>query len=155
MNRTPDCQGCDSLYGIMLKTCAYCGKIHDKKYDCPQKIEAVKSRQSKYDDQIKRFRQSKAWTSKSIQIRKRDLYMCQVCLRGIYDTTQKYTTREVSVHHIAGLADHYDRRLDDDNLITLCRYHHELADDGRIPASVLGRLAREQAGKETDAAAMC
>ena len=31
----------------MLKSCTYCGRIHDKKYICPQKKEALKKRQVK------------------------------------------------------------------------------------------------------------
>lgn len=34
----------------------------------------------------------------------------------------------------------YDRRLDNDNLITLCRYHHEAAERGRISRQELATM---------------
>ncbi len=81
--------------------------------------------------------------------------MCQVCVRDLYDTRNHYTTRDLSVHHIYSLAERYDLRLEDTNLITLCRYHHELADDGRIPSDVLARLAAEQEEKAGTSSVTC
>lgn len=54
----------------------------------------------------------------------------------------RYNSRRLSAHHIIPLAEDYDRRLDDDNLITLCSYHHELAERGVIPRPLLLELAR-------------
>ena len=42
-----------------------------------------------------------------------------------------------SVHHITPLTDDFDARLDDDNLISLCAYHHEQAERGEISAEEL------------------
>ena len=39
----------------------------------------------------------------------------------------------------------YDRRLDDDNLITLCRYHHEKAEKGLISRKKLLEIAQKPA----------
>ena len=50
----------------------------------------------------------------------------------------------LSVHHIIPLAADFDKRLDDDNLITLCRYHHEQAERGTIPVARLRRLAADE-----------
>jgi hypothetical protein len=50
------------------------------------------------------------------------------------------------VHHIIPLRSDYARRLDGDNLISLCRDHHEMAEAGMITRSTLQALAREQEG---------
>ena len=49
-----------------------------------------------------------------------------------YNTNYKYTYKELEAHHIIPLEEDYNKRLDGDNLITLCRYHHELAEKGGI-----------------------
>lgn len=130
----------------MLKSCKYCGKIHDRKIECRPKKEALKIYREKKDDVETRFRWTSAWKRKAEDIKKRDLYLCQVCKRELYDTEKRYNTEDLSVHHIVGLRQDYDKRLDDDNLITLCRRHHEMADDGRIPVAELREIAREQQG---------
>jgi len=47
------------------------------------------------------------------------------------------------VHHIEPIANAWDKRLEDDNLISLCRYHHELAEKGTIPAKELKSIILE------------
>jgi hypothetical protein len=44
------------------------------------------------------------------------------------------------VHHIIPLAEDYNKRLDNDNLITLCNYHHKLAEDNQIPREELQEI---------------
>ena len=119
----------------MLKTCIYCGRVHPKGFVCPHKPKT----QNKYDKQIDVFRGSSQWKSKRAHIFKRDLYMCRVCLEnGIY------CSGDLSVHHITPIASDYSRRLDDDNLITLCSYHHEAAEKGEIPSEHLRALAEHE-----------
>ncbi len=62
-------------------TCKYCG-ITTRGHICPHR----KSRQKSGDRQSDRFRKTKVWTAKSIEIRQRDKYLCQVCLRNKYNT---------------------------------------------------------------------
>lgn len=69
----------------MLKSCKYCGKIHDKKIECRQKKETLKKYREKKDDIETRFRWTSAWKRKAEMIKKRDLYLCQVCIRELYD----------------------------------------------------------------------
>ena len=109
----------------MLKSCAYCGKIHDRKYLCPEKRQAGRERQRKASDKENRFRWGRGWKQSAKEIKKRDLYLCQACIKGLKGTVRKYNSESLSVHHIAKLREDYGRRLDDDNLITLCRMHHE------------------------------
>lgn len=80
-------------------------------------------------------------------IKDRDHYLCQACLHNLDGHGVRYTTDQLEVHHIEPLIDDYDRRLDDDNLITLCRAHHEQAeqgDGGGLSRSVLHQLARRE-----------
>ena len=67
--------------------------------------------------------------------------MCQVCIR---QSEIKYNPHNLEVHHIVGLRNDYNKRLDNDNLITLCREHHEMAEAGKIDASWLLLAAKEQ-----------
>ena len=48
------------------------------------------------------------------------------------------------MHHIVPLVEDYEKRLDDDNLITLCSRHHEMAEKGDIDRRELLRIAKEQ-----------
>lgn len=131
----------------MLKSCQYCGRIHDSQYICPEKSKKIKSRQSYRTEDNKKiygFHRSQAWKDKSIETRERDSYCCQVCLRGLYDPIRKYETDGISVHHIIPIAEDWDGRLDNDILISLCRRHHEMAEAGEISRDELMRIAKEQ-----------
>lgn len=133
----------------MLKSCSTCGKLHKFNEFCPQQI---KNRQeyfkkidrTKYKNRYERtsdadkFRNTTKWRQKRTQIQKRDCYMCRYC----FLIEKKITTGE-SVHHIVPLAEDYNKRLDDGNLITLCRRHHEQAESGTISAKQLQKLIDE------------
>ena len=62
---------------------------------------------------------------------------------------RQYETDDLSVHHIEPIATAWDRRLDDDNLITLCRKHHDMAEGGMISSAELLKIAREQSERES------
>lgn len=128
----------------MLRSCPYCGRIHEKSYTCPQKQQRIAERQRKGGDRETKFRYTKAWKEKREEIRERDSYCCQLCIRGLYDPERKYETEDLSVHHIIPIAEDWDSRLDNDNLITLCRKHHEQAEASSIPRDELRGIAEEQ-----------
>ncbi|MBQ9091757.1 MAG: HNH endonuclease, partial [Anaerotignum sp.] len=67
-----------------------------------------------------------------------------ICIRGLYDPKKKFETERLEVHHIVPLKSDYNLRLEDENLITLCEKHHEMAEAGLIPANLLKRIAKEQ-----------
>jgi 5-methylcytosine-specific restriction endonuclease McrA len=117
----------------MLKTCSICGRIHDFNKVC-------KRQNIKKKTEANNFRKSNSWKEKSIRIRQRDKYLCQVCISGKYDTTYRYTYNELEGHHIVPIAEDYSKRLDDNNLITLCRYHHEMAESGAISRKELQEI---------------
>lgn len=115
-----------------LKSCKYCGRIHDSQIRCAQAQRTYGPRRSEADN----FRNTHAWQLKREDIRRRDFNLCRVCLaRGVL------TYEGLSVHHIWPLETHYARRLDDSNLITLCEADHEAAERGIIQAAELERLA--------------
>lgn len=129
----------------MLKSCTYCGRIHDTKTGCPKK-----PIRRKYDTDQNRFRSKNAWTKKSKRIRERDGYLCQVCIRKLYQTLRQYNYEQLEVHHIVPVKADYDLRLEDSNLITLCERHHSMAERGEIPAELLRQIAAEQEQKATE-----
>lgn len=122
----------------MLKACPYCKGVHPIGYVCPKKPLRKKN------DRIAAFRNSMQWQYKREHIRKRDGYMCRLCAIGYGGKPVKYNSN-VSVHHIESLAEAWDKRLDDDNLICLCsgygNTHHEQADNGEIDKELLKKLA--------------
>ena len=65
-------------------------------------------------------------------------------MRNIYGTYRQYNHENLSVHHVEPVSQEWDKRLDDGNLITLCRMHHEMAEAGEIPYEELRRIINEQ-----------
>ncbi len=89
----------------MLKSCTYCGGIHKRGQRCASKPVATK--QTTYID---RFRWSRAWKNKRAHIADRDKYLCQVCLRNLYNTQMQYNFTDLEVHHIEPIG---DKRLEE------------------------------------------
>lgn len=142
----------------MLKSCSYCGKIHDSKYICPEREEALKKRhgkkkyKSKYDvfkdTNVNNFRNTKAWQDKRNEIRQRDHNLCQICIRERYHTIKILNHESLSVHHNVPLIEDYDKRLENGNLLTVCEYHHRLCDNGTILQREVQEIIDEQEGKK-------
>ena len=133
----------------MLKSCSYCHRIHDSKHICQQKQQAINARQRRYKSNrnIDQFRNSTAWRKKREEIKDRDLHLCQICIRNLYGTVNQYTYDNLSVHHAESLEDAWDKRLDNDNLITGCDRHHEMMESGEIPKDVVLSIIKEQENK--------
>lgn len=117
----------------MLKSCKYCGRIHDSKFDCGKK-----PKRQKDPNKINKFRWTRAWREKRNQIVERDLHLCQVCKQD-----NQFTYDGLEVHHITSLEEDFDKRLDDENLITLCEEHHEEAECGDISKEYLQNILKE------------
>ena len=115
----------------MKKTCAYCGRVHEKGYICPNKPKKFKNKTKK-----DKFRSTIVWQKKRNTIAERDLWLCRICLEQGH-----LNSDSLQVHHITPLADDYSLRLEDSNLITLCPFHHEQAECGQISAEHLRELA--------------
>src|SRR5574344_1776276 len=128
---------------VMLKACQYCGKLHRYGENCPLKP----MRRSKRGTTIEHFRSTQAWQRKRADIQRRDLHLCRLCAIG-YGGKPYTFNPDVQVHHIVPMSDDWDSRLDSDNLICLCPYHHELAECGKIPRDYLRELAVTPVPKE-------
>ena len=126
----------------MLKTCTYCGRVHDSAYVCHSKATA----QSKYpkDTQASKLRSTSRWQKTRDRVRQRDHNVCQLCLRNYPGTIRPYETEGLSVHHIIKIEEDETKAFDEDNLITLCRIHHEMAEEKKIPRGELLKIARNE-----------
>jgi 5-methylcytosine-specific restriction endonuclease McrA len=92
-----------------------------------------------------RLRSRYAWTKKAKQIKDDANGLCEVCkAQGVY------TYDGLEVHHIQKLKDNPNGLLEDDNLITLCVYHHKQADDGEIDVEYLKKLVKVRRGLVND-----
>ena len=69
--------------------------------------------------------------------------MCLAQSEGL--SRNKINVDNLSVHHIEPLHENWERRLDDENLITLCPRHHEMAERGHIKRDYLHALAHMNA----------
>lgn len=123
----------------LLKSCKWCGRIHDTHYDCGKKPPPQKKM-----TYVDRFRSSRKWREKREQIRHRDKGLCQICIRNLYGTDRQYNYEYLSVHHAIPIEADYEKRLDDDNLLTVCGMHHEMCESGKIPYEVVKEIIDEQ-----------
>ena len=113
-----------------LKSCSKCGRIHPRGYICNKGRINANTEESK-------LRSKYAWTKKAKQIKADAMGLCEVCrAQGLY------TYDGLEVHHITKLSEDPGGLLDDDNLITLCVYHHKQADAGKIDAEYLKKLVK-------------
>lgn len=128
----------------MLKSCKYCGKIHEKSYICPRK-----PARRKRDGSASEFRNSNAWKKKRERIKERDLYLCQICVRNLYGAKVPYNGKDLSVHHAESLEENFSKRLDDENLLTVCERHHRMAEKKIIPVGVIKEIIRQQEMKNS------
>lgn len=117
-----------------LKSCSKCGKIHARGFKCNVGRVYGKTSENK-------LRSSYAWTKKAKQIKDDANGLCEICrAQGLY------TYEGLEVHHITKLREDPSGLLDDDNLITLCVYHHKQADDGELDADYLRELVKVRQG---------
>lgn len=127
---------CGFLYleNYMLKSCPYCGRIHDNSFDCGKKPKRISRRHESEEG-----RYTRAWRKKAALVKAECHYLCEYCL-----SKGRYTYEGLSVHHIVKLRERPDLLLDDNNLVCLCGRCHALADDGGIPAEDLRKLAKKR-----------
>ena len=124
-------------------------RIHNSKHICKQRQVAINDRQRRYKTgrEIDKFRSSSEWQSKREEIKERDQYLCQVCIRNLYGTVNQYTYNNLSVHHAEPLESAWEKRLDNDNLITGCDMHNEMMESGEIPRDEVLNIIKEQENK--------
>ena len=123
----------------MLVSCSYCGRIHPKNYDCGKRPQRIR-----YNTDAVKFRNTTSWQKKSREIRERDNFLCQCCIREMPGTFRRYEYDNCSVHHNVPLSEDLSRGLDNANLITLCSVHHEMAERGEITRGAIQAIINEQ-----------
>lgn len=100
------------------KFCQNCGKKIEFNKNCDCK-DSNKLKREYYQNNKEehKFLNSKVWKNKRKYIIERDGHSCQRCLSkfGIINA------KNLQVHHIKSRKDFPKLRLDDDNLITLCK----------------------------------
>ncbi|MDK2829190.1 MAG: 5-methylcytosine-specific restriction enzyme [Clostridium butyricum] len=121
----------------MLKSCSKCGRVHEHNYKC-NAITRVNS-----GSISNKFRNTQAWKKKRKIVFDRDKGLCQLCIRKLYDTYGRIYNNSIEVHHIEPIVEEYELRLDEGNLISLCVYHHKMADRGQIPREELKNIIKE------------
>jgi len=122
----------------MLKSCKYCMRIHDSKFDCGKKPQRKKLSTDK-----NKFRWSRTWREKRNQIAERDKYLCQLAIR---ENPPRYIYSDLEVHHIIPIEEDWDLRLEDSNLITLSEQYHEKAERNEISRGYLQDILKELHG---------
>ncbi len=118
----------------MYKACSRCGRVHKFGEICPDK------RKRFYQStEERKLRSLNKWKEKSLEIRERANYLCEVCRDNnifVYDN--------IEVHHITKIKDDSSLMFDNENLICLCQEHHKQADRGQIDSDYLRDLARKR-----------
>lgn len=114
----------------MLRSCKYCGKIVEEYHICH-----YKPKYEKKDKEIVKFRNSKEWKQKRDEIRQRDKNLCRYCL-----SKNRLVYNQIEVHHIIPIKMNFELKLNDNNLISLCRMCHEDAEVGKILKEELKKI---------------
>ena len=78
-------------------------------------------------------------------IKERDGYMCQWCLKN----EGHINLTKLEVHHIVPLIEDRELALEPSNLITLCRYHHEQAEKGKISRKDIRALVKAEGSADS------
>ena len=118
----------------MKKSCSRCGRIHNINHRCY----ANSKNYCQQNPETRKFRNSTAWKNKAQEIKERDKYLCQVCLKN-----NIFNYKELSVHHIQPVAENEALRLENSNLITLCDQHHKECEKGKIPRQEQQKIVDE------------
>ncbi|HBJ2612659.1 TPA: HNH endonuclease [Clostridium botulinum] len=109
------CPGCGKLIDYYSRYCIDCSN----KYKEKNKIRHKQYKANRTDKKEQRFYVSKAWLRFREVIKQRDKGLCKLCLsKG----NIKYMD---TVHHIEELKDCWDKRLNPNNLISLCESCHK------------------------------
>jgi len=101
-----------------------CGQSHIVGEECPNRYKYKRQNASEINKKVNQFYTSKDWTIKKEQIKTRDKGMCQRCLIKF----ERITITDLEIHHIEKLMVRWEKRLQDDNLVCLCKRCHRYID---------------------------
>lgn len=85
-----------------------------------------------------KFYRSTAWLKKRQEVLERDNFECQMC------KDEGKVSKGIVVHHIKHLKDREDLGLNEDNLLTLCLYHHNVVHPEKVNAKEEKFINRER-----------
>lgn len=132
----------------MEKSCKYCGNSHKEGFICKKK--PTKTSKSKHTEANK-FRNTLKWQKKREEIKARDNYFCQICIRNLYNTFRQYNYENLEVHHNVPInksdvndSNNDELNLDSSNLLTVCAFHHQMCEKGYIPFEMIKKIIEEQ-----------
>ena len=108
----------------ILRTCSRCGGLHPLGEKCYKNSKNY----YQHDAEIRKFRNNAEWKKKSAEIRERDKFLCQICLKK-----NIFNYKNLSVHHIQPIAENQALKLENSNLITVCERCHQDCECGKIP----------------------
>ena len=111
----------------MKRACPYCGRIHDKRNECGRANQHVRTEESK-------IRSARTWKKVKQLANERDGMMCVFCF-----AEGRINTQGLETHHIVPLHVDPARAYELENLVTLCRTHHEEAET-LPPGDVLKKI---------------
>lgn len=141
---------------LMLKSCKYCGRVHDEHNICPQKKEALERRERAKNSHRGRegefdyLRHKNRWARTRDYVYHRDRCLCLCCLAELDGTVARYNTQGLEVHHIIPLNADPSKAYDTSNLITVCRRHHDDCESGVIGRDIQSILAQASAEGRMD-----
>ena len=104
----------------MLISCRYCGRIHERSFDCGKRPARSGKRKEK-----EKIRQKARVKKKMEQVKKDAGYLCEYCL-----SQGRLTYTDLQTHHIIKLTQRPDLAVEDTNLVVLCHSCHEKAEKG-------------------------
>lgn len=110
-----------------LISCHWCGRFHSSNEICNKKpkVDYKQKREnlSEINKRENEFYSSSRWQRFRDSIMKDRMYRCEICNKA-YEDRRKYSQAK-ELHHIEYLRDSFDKRLDEDNVICLCAFHHK------------------------------
>jgi len=121
----------------MKYSCSWCGRIHEKSFDCGKKPAKDYSRYKRKAEEAGRY--TYAFREKSKEIKKSSMNLCAVCL-----DQGRLEYNDLETHHIIKLVDAPELVCEDSNLICLCQRHHRMADRGQLGVKYLQDLTRHR-----------
>ena len=124
------CSRCSSKVEYPMNICDKCKQDKEE-----EKKERYKEKNKKYNrdrylrdrenNSYRLFYSSKEWRLKRDEIHRRD-GICKVC-----EALYKFQPID-EIHHIEPLLKSFDKRLDNDNLVGLCKDHHHMIHNNNI-----------------------
>lgn len=119
-----------------LITCSWCFSFHPKGTKCPKKPKTdYKTKKENLDETNQmenKFYSSSAWQKLRASFMRDNGYKCYMCSQLFNKTDIRHYTEAKEVHHIVPIRDCWEKRLDSDNLVCLCREHHYMIHQNNI-----------------------